>query len=116
MRLDHTNTAFHRLYRLARALLGGEWQSTTSGDNDGFGLLFPMNDLFEAFIGRTMGAVLAPRSVRLQDSGSYALEGDREGGRLFALRPDIVVDGDIVIDTKWKELKADETNARGVAG
>ena len=108
VRLDRTNTAFHRLYRLARALLGGEWQSTTSGDSEGFGLLFPMNDLFEAFIGRTLRAVLAPRSVRLQDSGNYALEGDRERERLFALRPDIVVDGDIVIDTKWKELKADE--------
>ena len=108
VRLDRTNTAFHRLYRLARALLGGQWQSTTSGDSEGFGLLFPMNDLFEEFVGRTMRAVLAPRSVNLQDSGSYALEGDRERERLFALRPDIVVDGDIVIDTKWKSLKAEE--------
>lgn len=108
VRLDRTNTAFHRLYRLARALLGGEWQSTTIGESDGFGLLFPMNDLFEAFVGRTMRSVLAPRSVRLQDSSHYALEGDRERERLFALRPDIVVDGDIVIDTKWKQLKAEE--------
>ena len=108
VRLDRTNTAFHRLYRLAQALLGGQWQSTTSGDSDGFGLLFPMNDLFEAFVGRTMRAVLAPRSVHLQDTGNYALEGDRERERLFALRPDIVVDGDIVIDTKWKSLKAEE--------
>ena len=37
------------------------------------------------------------------------MEGDRERERLFALRPDIVVDGDIVIDTKWKQLKAGET-------
>ena len=108
VRLDRTNTAFHRLYQLARALLGREWQSTTSGASEGFGLLFPMNDLFEAFIGRSMRTVLAPRLVRLQDSGTHALEGDSERERLFALRPDIVVDGDIVIDTKWKQLKADE--------
>ena len=108
VRLDRTNTAFHRLYRLARILLGREWQSTTSGVSEGFALLFPMNDLFEIFVGRTMRAVLAPRSVRLQDSGNYALEGDSELQRLFALRPDIVVDGDIVIDTKWKQLNADE--------
>lgn len=109
VRLDRTNTAFHRLYQLARALLGNEWQSTTTGESEGFGLLFPMNDLFEAFVGRTMRAVLARRSVRLQDSGHHALQGDRERERLFALRPDIVVDGDIVIDTKWKQLKAGET-------
>ena len=104
VRLDRTNTAFHRLYGLARALLAGDWQSTTTGDSNGFGLLFPMNDLFEEFVGRTLRLALAPRSVSLQDSGKYALEGDRQ--RLFGLRPDIVVDGDIVIDTKWKPLKA----------
>ena len=106
VRLDRTNTAFHRLYRLARVLLAGDWQSTTTGESDGFGLLFPMNDLFEEFVGRTLRLALAPRSVSLQDTGKFALEGDRR--RLFALRPDIVVDGDIVIDTKWKQLKAGE--------
>ena len=115
VRLDRTNTAFHRLYQLARALLGREWQSTTSGASEGFGLLFPMNDLFEAFVGRTMRSVLAPRSVRLQDSGNYALEGNSARERLFALRPDIVVDGDIVIDTKWKPLQADK-HTLGVEG
>ena len=43
-----------------------------------------------------------------------ALEGQRERERLFALRPDIIVDGDIVIDTKWKHLKPEERNL-GVA-
>ena len=106
VRLDRTNTAFHRLYRLARVLLAGDWQSTTTGESEGFGLLFPMNDLFEEFVGRTLRLALAPRFVSLQDTGKFALEGDRQ--RLFSLRPDIVVDGDIVIDTKWKQLKAGE--------
>lgn len=104
--LDRTNTAFHRLHRLARLFLAGDWQSTATGDREGIALLFPMNDLFEEFVGRSMRVALAPRSVRLQDSGHYALTGEQGG--LFALRPDIVVDNDIVIDTKWKELKPDE--------
>ena len=108
VRLDRTNTAFHRLYQLARALLGREWQSTTTGTSDGFALLFPMNDLFEAFVGRTIRAGVASRIVRLQDSGKYALESTPERKPLYALRPDIVVDDDIVIDTKWKQLKADD--------
>ena len=106
VRLDRTNNAFHRLHDLACLFLAGDWQSTTAGSNEGIALLFPMNDLFEEFIGRRMRVALAPRSVRLQHTGRYALV--EQQGRLFALRPDIVVDDDIVIDTKWKELNPSE--------
>ncbi len=68
-----------------------------------------MNELFEEFVGRSMRNALAPRSVRLQDAGRHALDGPR--GALFALNPDIVVDDDIVIDTKWKTLKPEDTRA-----
>ena len=56
-----------------------------------------------------MKHALAPRSVRLQAKGRYALDADR--GHVFALQPDIVVDEDIVVDAKWKELKPEETTA-----
>ncbi len=106
VRLDRTNVAFHRLFRLARSLLGGDWQGTAMGGAEGFALLFPMNDLFEEFVGRSVREALAPRDVRLQHTGKYALESEYES--LFALRPDIVVDGEIVIDTKWKRLGTDK--------
>ena len=106
VRLDRTNTAFHRLHRMARLLLGGDWQSTTTGAVEGDALLFPMNELFEEFVGLTLRAALSPQPVHLQHTGRYALEGQQR--RLFALRPDIVVNGDLVIDTKWKELKPGE--------
>lgn len=102
VRLDRTNAAFHRLHAMARLFLAADWQSTSAGREEGFGLLFPMNDLFEAFVGRSMQHALVRRDVRLQHQGSYALESG--GAGLFALRPDIVVDDDIVIDTKWKRL------------
>ena len=108
--LDRTNSTFHRLHRIARRFLAGEWQSTTAGDSEGFALLFPMNQLFEEFIGRSMKRALAPRSVRLQAKGRYALNADQ--GHVFALQPDIVVDEDIVVDAKWKQLDAEETTAR----
>ena len=112
VRLDRTNTAFHRLFRLARLLLGRHWQGTAMGGQEGFALLFPMNDLFEEFVGRAMRVALPNRAVRLQHTGRYALESEHEP--LFALRPDIVVGGDIVIDTKWKELKPDKPTTLGV--
>ena len=104
--LDRTNIAFHRLYAWSRLFLSGQWQSTTTGANAGVALLFPMNDLFETFVGRAMRSVLAPGSTRLQPTGRYALTARDHS--VFALRPDIVVDNDIVIDTKWKSLNPDD--------
>lgn len=107
VRMDRTNTTFHDLYRLARFFLSKDWQSTTSGNAmTGFSLLFPMNDLFEKFVGLTMKRTLG-LPVHLQDQSRHALIGE-EGRPLFAMRPDIVIDGadgPVVLDTKWKRLK-----------
>ena len=107
VRLDRTNIAFHDLYRLAWLFLEGEWQGTAAGRPAGFALLFPMNDLFEAFIGRSLQRALAPRRVRLQARGRFALKDEKNGALLFAQRPDAVVEqpgGRTVLDTKWKAL------------
>ena len=105
VRLDRTNTAFHELYRLARLFLSGDWQSTAGGRADGFALLFPMNSLFEAFVGQSLKRALAPRRVRLQDRRHHALAA--ADGPLFALKPDFVIEaphGSVVLDAKWKWL------------
>ena len=117
VRLDRTNTAFHDLHRMACLFLDDEWQSTTSGAADGFALLFPMNELFEKFVGRCLKRALAPGAVRLQPGGCHAIT-DADGGRLFTIRPDAVFDAPdrtiIVFDTKWKNLKPDRKDL-GVA-
>lgn len=102
VRLDRTNTAFHELHQLARTFLQGDWQATNQGESPGFALLFPMNDLFERFIARTMMRTGLP-NVRVQPQRAYALQGE-DGKPLFQLNPDLLVDGNIVIDTKWKAL------------
>ena len=113
VRLDRTNAAFHDLHRLARLFLEGDWQSTASGRAAGFTLLFPMNVLFETFVGRCLQRALAPVRVDLQASGRHALTG-ADGQSLFALRPDAVIEGAegangvVVLDTKWKELDPDK--------
>lgn len=105
--LDRTNTSFHQVYRLARLFLSGDWQSTMGGRASGFALLFPMNDLFEVFIGRILRRAVAPTPVRLQDRKHYALRHSGSGAGSFSLRPDAVVeseDGPLIVDTKWKRL------------
>lgn len=102
VRLDRTNDAFHALHTLARLFLAGEWQSTASGGALGFALLFPMNDLFERFVGKSLRRALAPRSVRLQPGDHHALIG-ANGRPLFALRSNATIEapgGPIVLDTK----------------
>ena len=113
VRLDRTNTAFHDLHRMACLFLDDEWQSTKSGAADGFALLFPMNELFEKFVGRCLKRALAPRAVHLQRRGRCALSDDRGG--LFETRPDMVaetLEGPVVLDTKWKELERGGDNER----
>lgn len=110
VRLDRTNAAFHDLHRLALLFLKEEWQNTASGRAAGFALLFPMNDLFEKFVGRCLRRALAPAPVRLQARGRHALT-DADERPLFALRPDAVIgeaEGVVVLDTKWKALRPGE--------
>ena len=118
VRLDRTNTAFHDLHRLARLFFTGDWQSTTGGEATGFTLLFPMNELFEKFIGESLKrAVGAGWRVSLQDHSHSALRDDADkdaAGKpkpLFNLQPDAVMKAPagetgppIVLDTKWKHL------------
>ena len=66
-----------------------------------------MNELFEAFIGRSLKRALAPRTVHLQHRRRSALIG-ANCEPIFALQPDVVIEdfGDrhIIHDTKWKRL------------
>lgn len=110
VRLDRTNDAFHTLHRLARLFLRRDWQSTAGGRAEGFALLFPMNELFEEFIGRSLRRALnAP--VLLQSRRHPALA-DEGGCKLFQVRPDAVIDapgGATVLDTKWKRLRPEDS-------
>ena len=126
VRLDRTNTAFHDLHRLAQLFLTGDWQSTTGGKATGFTLLFPMNELFEQFIGQSLKRALGPGRVRLQDRRHSALidDADRTFGKpLFQLEPDVVIEppagvagSPIVLDTKWKRLTPHEHRCERTLG
>ena len=102
--LDRTNAAFHDVYRLARMFLSDPWQDTRSGSTPGFSFLFPMNVLFERFVGKSLQKALGPGRVRLQGPSRSALTSET-GRHRFGLLPDIVVDAHgcpVILDTKWK--------------
>lgn len=113
--LDRTNARWRELLNLARLLLGGRFQTTSAGSNDGFSLLFEMNTLFEAYIARMLQRAIADTDLRVVAQGGrlYCLETEGRRG-VFQTRPDILIKrGDAVvqvIDTKWKRigLQADD--------
>lgn len=125
VRIDRTNRRWETLYGLARLFLKREWQATHHDNraDQGITLLFPMNDLFEAYL-----AALAKRAMRgteltvhSQGGGLFCLieEGD-QGRRRFQTKPDLLIKQGrevvMIIDTKWKRIGSNIEDAkRGVS-
>ncbi|MCY4206758.1 MAG: McrC family protein [Roseovarius sp.] len=112
IQFDRSAAAFADIIPLARLLLGGHWQNTTSGDTTGTALLFPMNDLFERYVARRARQTLGS-GVYIQHAQHHALS-----DKLFRMIPDIVIDykGEpVIIDTKWKRLNPADKKRLAVA-
>jgi len=108
--LDRTNVAYRALLDQALMFLRQRWQTIYDGDSTGFALLFQMNALFEAYIGKAARHLQSRLGcdVRLQGPHSFALHTDL-GTRHFKTKPDIFVEFEnrarrTIIDTKWKQL------------
>lgn len=125
LHLDRIDRRWVPLVRLAKLILGGDYQTTSSGRVAGTALLFDMGELFEAYVARKLQRVLRGLgySVIAQGGRRYCVaeldaEG-RHGRERFQTRPDILVrqgsEVRMVVDTKWKRLKlSGEEAKRGV--
>jgi 5-methylcytosine-specific restriction enzyme subunit McrC len=127
--LDRTTHGWRSLLPLARQLLGRDWQDTRSSREapEGTSLLFPMNDLFEAYVAALARRALSPFGieVKAQGGGAFCLadwseEDEERPGRLFATKPDLMLRSNgrtlAIIDTKWKVIGRDIADRkRGVA-
>ncbi|SEH15750.1 5-methylcytosine-specific restriction enzyme subunit McrC [Sphingopyxis sp. YR583] len=116
VRIDRASRRWSSLLELARLLLGQRWQEThaASHEPEGISVLFPMNDLFEAYVAVQLRRALADSGLDVVTQGGlrYCLGPWREGedtvGTSFSTRPDILVrrgsEVEIILDTKWKNL------------
>jgi len=110
VKLDRLSRRYEPLVRMARMFLEGASPDVVSGNGVGFALLFDMNELFEAYVGRQAIRALRPLGfdVRLQGPKRH-LALDSEGAGAFELRPDIIVTDThgarFILDTKWKRLQ-----------
>ena len=114
-------------YRLliswARIFLLNKSFTTFSGKDSGKALLFPMEQVFEAFVAKQLRSVFEKTGngtirVSAQDVGYYLFDSPKK----FRLRPDIVVrhssDSDhsiVIMDTKWKRLTNNPSTNYGIS-
>lgn len=116
--LGRDTKEYSLLLQWAKIFLFEKSFTTFSGENAGKALLFPMEEVFEAFVAQHVKSVFEAEShgdlaVTGQDHGHYLFDEPRR----FQLIPDIVVRGavngdkrTIILDTKWKRLKPNVTN------
>ncbi|WP_265571056.1 McrC family protein [Sphingomicrobium nitratireducens] len=126
VRIDRTNRRWRGLLDLAALLLRRDWQATHHDPGKaGITLLFPMNDLFEAYVGAMLRRAFAGTGISVTEQGGRAFcLGHHTGehlssGHLFQTKPDFILKrgGDIVaiIDTKWKRLAEPTDGKRGIS-
>lgn len=114
IKIDRLNARYVPCLNLASLFLRQTPPDVTAGSAGGLSVFFDMNVLFEEYVGRIAAKVLRPLGfdVRLQEGRRYLVYDEVADRDAFLLKPDIV--GRIgqqavwIIDTKWKELSAEE--------
>lgn len=114
---------YELLIKWSRIFLLNKSFTTFSGENSGRALLFPMEQVFEAFVAKQLKLLFETAQegsirVSVQDSGYYLFDEPQK----FRLRPDIVVrnssDNDhsiVIMDTKWKSLNRNASTNFGIS-
>jgi 5-methylcytosine-specific restriction enzyme subunit McrC len=90
---------------------------TRVGDNRAIAMLFPMERVFEDYVGACLRRQFRACRIETQKQGRYLVD-DHAGRPIFALRPDFVLtseDGVIIADAKWKLIdEYERTNNYGI--
>ncbi len=111
---------YEKLIQWADVFLRNKSFTTFSGKKSGTALLFPMEQIFEAFVAKWVRKIFTEDSdgairVSAQDRGYYLFDVPKK----FRLRPDIVSqryeDRPVIMDTKWKRLKPDASINYGIS-
>lgn len=100
---------YEKLLNWSKIFINGQSFLPFSGQNLQLGLLFPMEVLFENYVGKFFKKYFSENyEVKLQDKGKYLIDSHLDKSK-FRLIPDIVLQNDtqtLVFDTKWKMIDA----------
>lgn len=91
-----------------RIFLSRKSFTSFKGSSLAFAILFPMEEIFEAYIAHMMKKSLPDANVSAQDKKYSLFDRTNETKAVYQLRPDLVVryesDRTTIADTKWKVL------------
>lgn len=121
VRLDRTSERFSELVHFCQLVVDGMSPVPGAGEDPSFALLFPMDRVFEAFVGR----LIQRNAARLGLAGSrISLQGGSRRRWLFLrdddrgayrLKPDVLIERPgacpVVLDTKWKRISTESSDA-----
>ena len=82
----------------AKIFLKGNSFSSFSGSNVAFSLLYPMEQLFENYVGYILKK--EHKNVKLQKSKLFIK--DENNKKVLSPRPDFIINDNIIADAKWK--------------
>ena len=111
---------YERLVQWSEVFLRNMSFTVFSGKTSGSAILFPMEQVFEAFVAKWVNKIFSEKSsgqirVSVQDRGYFLFDYPEK----FRLRPDIVLrengKNPIILDTKWKRLKPDSRINYGIS-
>ena len=98
---------YDQVLKWSRVFLMGESFTNFKGKSLNMAILYPMEKIFEDYVGARIKSQNPDDDVSLQDRSHFLVE-QHQGTRRFRIRPDIVVrrGGSVhyVLDTKWKEI------------
>lgn len=103
------HTRYEQLINWSRIFISGQSFLPFAGITPQIGLLFPMEILFENYVGKAFKKYFAESfEVKLQDKTKFLIDSHLEKSK-FRLIPDIVLKGKndtFIFDTKWKMIDA----------
>jgi|SRR5690625_1490408 len=119
MRTDRGMSHYQNAVAWMLLILGGVSPLVASGNHSTFSLLFPMEAVFEAYVGKHLGKqLLKPYRIRQQTS-SFSLIKHKQNN-WFRMRPDFLVEkghrSKLVLDAKWKLLDSTLNDGRNKYG
>lgn len=100
--LNRQSERFRATAQFSRMIVEKASIYSKDGGTASFSFLFPMNQLFEAYIGAALIQAAGPEPVTIQPAKKRLLRNQKTGYRSVLLKPDFMVGDRLIIDAKWK--------------
>ncbi|HEF2888084.1 McrC family protein [Campylobacter jejuni] len=104
---------YENLLSWCKIFLQNQTFAPYKGKNEAFALLFPMEKLFEDYVAHMLKKANPTQNIKTQSSGKYLIS--KKGEKCFMLKPDLYIENETILDTKWKIPDSNEDKKHGIA-